>query len=86
MDKKYELDDQMLDMISGGKVLETTYELLDRMVKEAGENGYPKTAVRTMLKCAYAAFPEKFSDNGSFKDLNEILKYFDSKWKELYSE
>lgn len=29
MDKKYEIDDNLLDIISGGKVLDSAYEKID---------------------------------------------------------
>lgn len=86
MDKKYEIDDKLLEIITGGKVLDSAYEKIDQIVKEAGELNYPKQAVKAMLAYAYTKVTDQMSDTGDFKDFNEIMKYFDRKWKELYGE
>lgn len=78
-----EINDEILDMITGGKVLDSMYDKIIQIVTEAKENNYPRPVVRAMLVYAYSQFPEKMSDNGSLKDLNEILKCFDQKWKEI---
>ncbi len=82
----YEVNDEILDMITGGQVLGSAFETIDRAVMEAGERHYPKAAVRAMLALAYTHFPEKMSDNGSLEDMNTIMKYFDQKWKEVYGK
>jgi hypothetical protein len=79
----YEVNDEILDLITGGKVLDNTWGIIDRAVVEAQEKGYPRAAVRAMLAYAYTQFPEDFSDNGSLKDIHDILKYFDKKWAEV---
>lgn len=79
----YEVNDEILDMITGGKVLDNTWGIIDRAVSGALERGYPKAAVKSMLTLAYKQFPEDFSDNGSLIDMHEILKYFDKKWAEV---
>ena len=86
MDKKYEIDDKLLEIITGGKVLDSAYEKIDQIVKESGELNYPKHAVKAMLAYAYTKVTDQMSDTGSFKDFNEIMKYFDTKWRELYGE
>ncbi|MBR3251945.1 MAG: hypothetical protein IKF80_09585 [Erysipelotrichaceae bacterium] len=78
-----EINDDILDMITGGKVLEGTYDKIIQIVTEAKEKNYPRPAVRAMLVYAYSQFPEDFSDKSSLKDINEILSFFDQKWKEI---
>ena len=86
MDKKYEIDDNLLDIISGGKVLDSAYEKIDQIVMGAIENNYPKSAVRAMLTYAYTKVTDQMSDTGGMRDLAEILRYFDSKWAETTGE
>lgn len=86
MDKKYELSDELLDLVSGGKVVESVYAKIDQLVVEAIQNNYPKSVVKAMLSYAYTRVTDQMSDDGSFKDLTTILAYFDKKWKEVYGE
>ena len=79
----YEVNEEILDMITGGKVLDTTWGKIDQAVVEAIERGYPRAAVRAMIAYAYTQIPEDMSDNGSLKDIHDILKYFDKKWAEV---
>ena len=73
-------------MITGGQVLESAYEKVERAVREAVEKGYPKAAVRAMLAYGYKLFPEEMSDNGSISHLTTLLKFFDQKWAEVYGK
>lgn len=86
MDKKYEIDDGILEIINGGKVLDSAYEKIDQIVKEAIANEYPKSAVRAMLTYAYTKVTDQMSDTGGMRDLAEILRYFDKKWAETIGE
>ena len=75
-----QLDDELLDAVSGGKITADGYSSIDSLIADYKQKNYGKTDLQRAIKGLWSSQWSVFSTTGTSADLQEVLNYIDRKW------